>query len=119
MAQGYAYDPTIALSGNTAVSKFGSVTGVPSTEVVITTYTVPVGTTAILKGVFGEGGTDAIFKLYVNSTAVWQGRNAWTERIITGLIEKTLAAGDIVDLKVTNQKTVNHTFTGGFYVYEL
>jgi hypothetical protein len=117
--QGYAYDPTIALTGSTAVEKFGSVTAVPAVEILIATYTVPAGTTALLKGVFGEGATDGIFKLYVNSTAIWQDRNAWTQRGVQSPIEKTLATGDIVELKVTNQKVVNHTFTGGFYVYEL
>jgi len=117
--QGFAYDPTIALLGATPVEKFGSVTAVPATEIVIATYTVPAGTTATIKGVFGEGGTDGIFKLYVNSVAIWQDRNAWTQRGVQSAIEKTLASGDIVDLKVTNQKTINHTFTGGFYVYEL
>jgi hypothetical protein len=119
MAQGYAYDPTIALGGNNAVAKYGSVTAVPSTEILIVSYTVPTGSTAIVKGVFGEGGTDGLFKLYVNSVSIWEDRNAWTQRGIQSFIEKTLASGDIVDLKVTNQKTVNHVFTGGFYVYEL
>ena len=91
MAQGYAYDPTIALGGNNAVARYGSVTAVPSTEILIATYTVPAGTTGLLKGVFGEGGTDGIFKLYVNSSAIWQARNAWTERFVSSLIEKTLA----------------------------
>jgi len=119
MAQGYAYSPEKELLGNSAVTIYGTVTGVPSTENTIVSYTVPAGKTALLKSVFAEGGTDAIFIVYVNSVAIWQGRNAWTQRGIEGMIEKTLATGDIVDLKVTNQKTVNHTFTGGFYVYEI
>ena len=116
MSQSYAYNSGDIVN---AVSKYGSVTAIPSTEIVIATYTAPVGSTPLIKGVFGEGATDGLFTLYLNSTAIWQARNAWTERFISCLLEKTLAAGDIVELKVTNQKNTNHTFTGGFYVYEL
>lgn len=118
MAQGFAYDnETIQLAGNDAVNVYGSVTGVPATEIVVATYTAAVA--GLLKAVYGEGGTDGLFKLYLNSAAIWEGRNAWTQRIITAPVEQSLAIGDIVELKVTNQKNTNHVFTGGFYVYEL
>jgi len=118
MAQGFAYnDEVIQLAGNDPVQVYGSVTAVPSTEITIATYTASVE--AILKGVFGEGGTDGLFILYYNGSPIWRDRNAWTQRGIEAVLEKALAIGDIVDLKVTNQKTVNHVFTGGFFVYEL
>jgi hypothetical protein len=121
MAQGYAYaQELISLDGNYAVNNFAiKPTVVPSTETLIVSYTVPAGKTAIIKGVYGEGATDGLFKLYVNSVAIWQGRNAWTQRIIGTPLERTLATGDIVDLKVTNLKLLNHSFSGGFYAYEL
>jgi len=120
LSQGFAYDPNSGLIGKTPVEKFGSLAAaVPSTETVITTYTVPASTTANLKGVFGEGGSDGLFILYVNSVALWRWRNAWTQRGTAEALDKALVAGDIVDLKVTNQKTTNQPFSGGFYVYEL
>jgi len=119
MAQGYAYEPVNELLGNNATTIYGTVTGVPSSENTIMTYTVPAGKTAVLKSIFGEGGTDGLFTLYINAVAFWQGRNAWTQRSIQSALAKALATGDIVQLTVKNQKSTNHTFTGGVYVYEL
>jgi hypothetical protein len=121
MSQGFAYaQELIALDGNYAVNNFAiKPTVVPSTETLVVSYTVPVGKTALIKGVYGEGGTDGLFKLYVNTVAVWQGRNAWTQRLVQTPLERTVATGDIVELKVTNLKALNHMFSGGFYVYEL
>lgn len=120
MAQGYAWDiQTVTTLPINAVAFYGSVTAVPATEILITSYTVPVGKTSTIRGVFGEGGTDGLFILYLNSNPIWQWRNAWTERAIQSPLEKTLVVGDIVELKVTNLKNTNHDFTGGFYAYEV
>ena len=119
MAQNFAYDQDIInLIGDNAVLKFGNNSAcVPATETTLVSFTLTAD--SIIKGVYGEGGTDGLFKLYVNTVAKWQGRNAWTQRIVTTPIELSLVTGDIVELKVTNQKTTNNPFSGGFYVYEL
>jgi len=120
MAQNFAYDDYIVnVLGGDPVNTYGVDNAVvPATETLLCTYTV-VNANAILKGVYADGNTDGRFKLYVNSTAVWEDRNAWTQRGVTGTVEKAVVAGDVIDLKVTNLKTTNHRFTGGFYVYEL
>ena len=119
MSQSFAYDQeTIVLAGSDAVNVFGSNGAVvPATETLLATYTA-VGN-ALLKYVYASGETDGRFKLYVNSTAIWIDRNAWTERNIQSQLEKKLVTGDIVELKVTNLKLTNHFFSGGFYVYKL
>lgn len=119
MAQGFAYDQDIInILGGDAVNAYGEDNAVvPATETLLATYTM--GVDGILKGVYGTGETDGTFKLYVNSTSVWEMSNAWTQRNVWSLIEKALSNGDVVELKVTNNKNTNHRFTGGFYVYEL
>jgi hypothetical protein len=98
-----------------AVKQFyGSITGSPSTETLITAYTVPIAKSFTLESVYGQAGTDGIWILYVNSTAIWSGRNAWTCPSVNSNIGKKLGAGDLIELKVTNQKNTNHNFTGGF-----
>jgi hypothetical protein len=120
MAQGFAWDQEIInILGGDPVNAYGENNAVvPSTETTLASYTIS-NPEAILKGVYGFGDTDGRFKLYVNSTSVWEGRNAWTQRLIWTLVEKSLVSGDVVELKVTNLKGTNHRFTGGFYVYEL
>lgn len=115
MAQGYAYLPTPDI-----LNYFGSNPAVvPATETLLATYTVPVAKTATLEYVYGGGGTDGMWKLYVNASPYWFSRNAWTQRNIQDTLQISLVAGDVVELKVTNLKLTNHLFTGGFYVHEL
>ena len=97
------------------INEWGTVTGIPATEATIATYTVPASKTLKLRGVFGEGGTDAIYTLYIDSAVIWQQRNAWTDRNVKSGVGADVVAGEVVTLKVTNQKGTNHTFTGGFY----
>ena len=118
MAQGYAYLPDISAADT--LNFFGSNGAVvPASETLLVTHTVPTSKTALLKYVYGSGETDGRFKLYVNSTAVWVARNAWTQRNIQDMVEKSLVAGDIVELKITNLGSTNHFFSGGFYVNEI
>jgi hypothetical protein len=82
MAQGYAYTPEPNVK-----NYFGSNAAVvPATETLLATYTVPVAKTATLDYVYGSGETDGQFKLYINSTAKWVSRNAWTQRNIQDAI---------------------------------
>jgi hypothetical protein len=118
MAQGFAYNDTDNLAGKNIQNYFGSNNAVvPSTETLLVTHTSTKD--EILKYAYGGGETDGRFKLYVNSVAIWVARNAWTERNVNSMIEKKLASGDIVELKVTNLKLTNHFFSGGFDIYEL
>jgi hypothetical protein len=118
MAQGFAYDETDNLAGENVKNYSSSNSAVvPSSETTLVTHTATKD--EIIKYVYGNGETDGRFKLYVNSTAIWIGRNAWTERNIKDQIEKRIISGDIVELKVTNLKLTNHLFGGGFTIYEL
>jgi len=118
MSQNFAYDQKDDLAGKNVQNYFGSNAAVvPSTETMLVTHTSTKD--EILKYVYGNGETDGKFILYVNSTAIWIERNAWTERNVNSMIEKKLVPGDIIALKVTNLKTTNHLFGGGFDIYEL
>ena len=116
-----ALDDLENLTGKKAVHKYGAVVGVPATETLVCTYTIPdntPNTRGLLKFVWGEGGTDAIFRMKKNGTVIWQARNAWTERNVSQSLEILAVEGDIFTLYVENQKNTNHDFTGGFYLYE-
>ncbi|GAG75225.1 unnamed protein product [marine sediment metagenome] len=64
------------LAGKTLVQVYGSASVPSSTEVSLASTTVTAGQSLRVKGLYAEGGTDGMFKLYVNSVQVWQGRNA-------------------------------------------
>ena len=118
MSQQFAYNESENLEGKSVQNYFGSNAAVvPSSETTLVSHTSTKN--EILKYVYGSGETDGRFKLYVNSTAIWNDRNAWTQRGIDKKIEKQLVSGDVVDLKVTNLKITNHLFSGGFDIYEL
>jgi len=107
------------LVGKTLVQAYGSASVPSSTESSLATTTVAVGKSLRIKGIYGEGGTDGMFKLYVNSVQVWQARNAWTTRDVFASMEFEGGASEVIELKVENLKGSTHTFTGGFYGYEL
>ena len=107
------------LTGKTLVQVYGSASVPSSSEVSLASTTVTAGQKLRVKGVYGEGGTDGLFKLYVDSVQVWQGRNAWTTRNVTASMEYEGGANEVIELKVVNLKGSTHTFTGGFYGYEL
>lgn len=118
MSQGFAYDDKENLAGENVQNYFGSNAAVvPASETSLVAHTATKD--EMLKYVYGAGETDGRFKLYVNGTAIWIERNAWTERNVNSMIEKKIVSGDIVDLKVENLKLTNHLFSGGFYIYEL
>ena len=107
------------LSGKTLIQAYGSASVPSSTESSLATTTIATGKKLRIKGIYGEGGTDGMFKLYVNSVQVWQGRNAWTTRNVNASMEYEGGASEVVELKVENLKGSTHTFTGGFFGYEL
>jgi len=107
------------LSGKTLIQEFGEASVPGATETSLASTTVAVGKTLRIKGVYGEGGTDGIFRLFVDGAKVWQARNAWTDRSVNARLEVEGTAGEVVELKVENQKGSTNPFSGGFYGYEL
>ena len=107
------------LAGKTLIQAYGSASVPSSTETSLATTTVAGGKFLRVKGVYGEGGTDGMFRLYVDSFQVWQARNSWTQRDVFASMEYEGSAGEVIELKVENLKGSTHTFTGGFYGYEL
>ena len=106
------------LLGSVVSEDFGSVTAIPATEITIATLTAGANELR-LKQVYGEGGTDGIFTVYVDGSKVWRARNAWTDRNVRGTLDNVVPATKTAELKVTNQKGTNHAFTGGLIAYEL
>lgn len=92
---------------------------VPSTETTLATYTVPALKTFHLKHIVAEGNDDGIFRVYKNSTKVWQGRNAWTERVISSDVDVVGNASDVFTLKVVNTRATNRAYSGALYGTEL
>ena len=113
-------DELESLLGKDLVQQFGTLTDlVPSTETLVVSYTPAIGETVRIKGIYAEGENDAMVKLYVNGSVVWQGRNAWTTRNVPILMEAQALEGEIIELKITNLKNQNSDFSGGFYGYKL
>lgn len=95
------------------------ITGVPATETLIVAYSVPASKSFTLQNVYGSSGTDGLWILYVNSVEKWKGRNAWTDRNVFSNLIIPATSSQTIELKVTNQKNINHLFSGGFYGTEL
>jgi hypothetical protein len=108
------------LSGKDLVNAFGTIAAaIPSTDTLITSYTVLPLKKVRVKGVYFEGDADALYKLFINGTMVWQGRNAWTERNTPSSMEYEATAGQLIELKVRNLHNTNRAYSGGFYGYQL
>jgi phosphomevalonate kinase len=107
------------LVGKNLVNVFGEASVAGSTESLLISTTVATGKKLRIHGIFGEGGTDGIFRLYIDSVKVWQTRNSWTKRDVYANLEMEGNAGDLIELKVENQKPTINPFSGGFYGYEL
>ena len=108
------------LAGKTLVHQYDTAAGVsPAATVTILTYTVPAGKKVRVKGMFFEGSGDALFSLEIAGTEEWQGRNAWTDRNVRSGLEYEATAGQEIELLVENLNDQVHTFTGGFYGYQL
>lgn len=117
-------DTIIALlqsMGGSGVAKqfFGELSVAGSTESVIASYLVPVGKVFTISGLYCEGDDDGLFRLYLDSTKVWQGRNAWTERNVKAGMSLIAVAGVTIYLKVLNLRTITRNFSGMFYGDEL
>lgn len=107
------------LAGDVLKQDFGEVLLVaPSTETTLASLTVATGKILRLRGVFGEGKVDGIFRLFVDSTKRWQSRNAWTDRNVNGIIEVDATAGQIITLKVIHSNALSKPFSGSIYAYE-
>lgn len=106
------------LLGKILVENFGEANVAPSTENALASIIVPVGKKIRIKGVNAEGDDDGIFRLYVNSTKKWQGRNSWSNRSISDILEIEAIAGDTITLKVFNTKGTSKNYSGTIYGYQ-
>ena len=107
------------LAGSILVEEYGEDDVTSGLESTLASTTVDTEKYVRVKAQWGEGEADGLWKLYINSNVVWQGRNSWTNRNVQGLMEYQADAGDTVTLKVTNLSNNTKHFTGGFYGYEL
>ena len=115
--QGYRNVGITQISEGTLTENFGEVSVPNNTETVLATFTVPASKFVRIVGLYGEGGTDGIFRLYIDSTKIWQGRNAWTSRNVFSNRQYDAQAGEVVELRVIQQSTT-HTFSGVVWGYE-
>jgi hypothetical protein len=97
------------------ISQYGEQTVAAGNTLVLATYTVPTAKVLNVSGLYGDGINNGIFKLYVGGAKVWQGRNAWTDRNVQSYLIYIATAGQVVELKVTNNVTSSTLYTGGFY----
>lgn len=120
-----AYSASSSVSGTVTANieagqyKYGTATSVAVTvTATLVSYTAVAGDR--LAGFTGTGTRSGYFFVQVNGTTVMSGR-AWTTNqnaVITPTIVKTLAVGDAVVLKVTNESPTNDTgnFEGTLYI---
>lgn len=108
----------VTISDAVLVQYFGEVSAPVSSETVIVSVTVTPTRIWRIKGIFAEGTSDAIFRLYIDNVKVWQGRNQWTERNVHALMEFDADESLDVELRVVNLGNASDTFTGGFYAHE-
>jgi len=97
------------------IHQYGEQTVAAGNTMVLATYTVPTAKVLNISGLYGDGINNGIFKLYVGGVKVWQGRNAWTDRNVQSYLVYVATAGQVVELKVTNNVTSSTLYTGGFY----
>jgi hypothetical protein len=107
------------LAGSVLIERHGSANISTLAEITVATFTVGAGKYVRVKAEWGEGDADGLFKLYIDGSVVWEGRNNWCNRNIQGMMEYQADAGEVIALKVTNLHTTTKDFTGGFYGYEL
>jgi len=112
--------PITAIIESDALYVFGEDPAVvPVTETILASFTVSAGQTVLVKKVQGEIMTDATMRLYIDSTKVWQGKNAWTDRNFKGDVLIKVLAGEVITLKVIHGATTNHAASGGVYMVDI
>jgi len=108
-----------AQGGGNPVEKFGETSVSGNTETTLASYTVPAGKKVQVRGIFGEGVDNGVFRLYIDGTKVWQKRNAWTDRNVEGAMFAEATASQAIEVKVLNLMPVAMDFSGGFFGIEL
>jgi len=116
--QGFRNVGITNISNGVLSRSFGEVSVVTATETTLCSLLVPPTKFVRLAGVYGEGKVDGIFRLYVDTTKIWQARNAWTERNVDSTVQFDALAGETIYLKVLHNNGVNQIFTGSFWGYE-
>lgn len=116
--QGFRNVGITNISNGVLSRAFGDLSVTTATETTICSLVVPVAKFVRLAGVYGEGKVDGIFRLYVNTTKIWQARNAWTERNVSSEVNYDAYAGETIYLKVIHNNGVSKPFSGTFWGYE-
>lgn len=109
------------------VSVFSTAAAVaPGIETTITTYTVPVGKTAMLERLEFGGGNVALFNLYINGVLSHRRRIFFGDGLsesmeFTGVSDNglSLVAGDIVTIKVLQNRPTSADFEARIQVQEI
>lgn len=101
--------------GGDKIQEYGEAIIPTVTEVTLCSFVVPATKTFNLRGLSCEGDADALFRLYVDASVVWKGRNAWTNRTVSLSLERAVLAGETVELTAENLHTASCNFSGTFY----
>ena len=114
-------DDSIDVGGGFAGgAEFGEDTIPANVETDIVTFTIPAGRYLILKGGSASGGTDTIFKFYVDGNVKEIKRNAWTDRNVVFGASTTLVEGSVVTITAEHHSVIAHltnaTLFGTLYV---
>ena len=107
------------LAGGVLIESHGESDVTSGAEVTLASATVVADKYVRLKAQWGEGDADGLWKLYINGSVVWEGRNNWANRNVQGLMEYHADEGELIALKVTNKHSATRNYSGGFYGYEL
>jgi hypothetical protein len=116
--QGFRNVGITNISNGVLSRSFGEVSVPTATETTLCSLVVPALKFVRLAGVYGEGLVDGIFRLYVDSTKIWQARNSWSNRNVSSEVNYDAQAGETIYLKVIHQNGVSQPFSGTFWGYE-
>ena len=112
--------------GQVLRTAFGEVSVPASVETTLATLVVASGKRLRIRGLWGEGKMDGLFRMRIDGIQSWRGRNSWTERNVTGIIEEEATAGQTIILTVEHGfstpaygPAVAQTFSGKIFAYEL
>jgi hypothetical protein len=107
------------LTGSVLIEEHGNADVASGVETTLASTTVDADKYVRIKAQWGEGDADGLWKLYIDGSVVWEGRNNWCSRNVQGLMEYQADEGVLIALKVTNLHTATSNFSGGFYGYRL
>lgn len=115
--QGFKNVGITNISNGILSKSFGEISVPTATETTLCSVVVPLSKFIRLAGVYAEAKVDAIFRLYIGSTKIWQGRNAWTDRNVGSAIEDDAQPSQTIYLKVLQNNGTTQTISGSFWGY--